>query len=148
VIKTNWGDQLANSPTKSVSTMATSIASVQPGKAQQITLRVLTVLLFVWMLTIGVFKLIGTEPALVDTFTKMNMLGIMPIAGVFEILGGIGLLLPRFRTYAALGLLTMFIGAFAAHWASLTLLPMGPMSLLAAGMALCVIKLDGKVIIG
>ncbi len=114
------------------------------SKAQKITLRVLTVFMLMWMLAIGVTKLIGTQPDLVDTFTKMNMMGIMRLAGVLEILGGIGLMLPRFRTYAALGLLPMFIGAFAAHFASQTMLPMGPMSLFAAALTLCIIKLDGR----
>lgn len=126
----------------------TTVAVNQTGRAQQITLRVLTIFLFVWMLVIGIFKLIGTNPDLLDTFSKMNMMSIMRWAGVFEILGGIGVLLSKFRTYAALGLLSMFIGAFAAHVASQTLLPMGPMSLLAAFMAMCIIKLDGKVKIG
>jgi uncharacterized membrane protein len=126
----------------------TTIAVTQPAKAQQITLKVLTALLFVWMLVIGVFKLIGTDPNLIATFTKMNIMSIMPWAGVFEILGGIGLLLPKLRTYAALGLLSMFVGAFAAHVASQTLIPMGPMSLIAVSMAMCIIKLDGKVKIG
>jgi uncharacterized membrane protein len=127
--------------------METTIQTSQ-SKAQKITLRVLTLTMLAWMLAIGVTKLIGTQPDLVATFTKMNMMGIMKLAGVFEILGGVGLVIPRFRTYAALGLLSMFIGAFAAHFASQTMLPMGPMSLVAAAIALCIIKLDGRVKIG
>ena len=105
--------------------MTTAITLPQ-NKAQKISIRVLSILMFTWMLALGITKLIGTEPHLVDTFTKMNMLSIMKPAGFLEILGGLGLLFPKYRTYAALCLLPMFIGAFAAHFASQTMLPMGP----------------------
>lgn len=89
---------------------STTLKMETTGKAQQVTMKVLVGLMFVWMMMIGVFKLIGTEPALVETFTAMHLLQIMPLIGLFEILGGVGVLLPRFRTYAALGLLFLHFG--------------------------------------
>ncbi len=118
------------------------------NKAQQITLKVLVGLMFTWMLMIGIFKLIGTEPALVETFKAMNYLQIMPLVGLLEILGGVGVLLPRFRTYAALGLLFLHFGGIASHLASGTYFPMTPLSVVAVLMDMCILKLDGKVKIG
>lgn len=37
------------------------------------------------------------------------------LSGVFEILGGIGLLIPRLRTVAAWGLIALFIAVFPAN---------------------------------
>lgn len=111
-------------------------------------LRLTTYLLFVWMLVIGVFKLIGTEPALVQTFRAMHYLSIMPFVGVLEILGGIGLLLPRVRIWAATGLFLLFFGGLASHLASATYLPMAPLSVVAMLMAACIIRFDGRLRIG
>jgi putative oxidoreductase len=114
------------------------------NKVQVITLRIITGLLFVWMMVIGVFKLIGTEPNLVATFSAMHYLNIMPFVGIMEILGGIGVMIPRVRVYAAIGLLFLFFGGLASHLASATYLPMAPLSAVAMLLASCVIKLDGS----
>ena len=113
-------------------------------KAEQVALKALVILLFVWMMAIGIFKLIGKEPALVETFKAMHYLKLMPFIGLLEIAGGIGLLVPRFRIYAAVGLLFIFFGGLASHLASATYFPMVPMSVTALLMVLCVIKLDGR----
>lgn len=96
------------------------------------------------MFAIGIFKLIGTEPALVETFRAMHYLSIMPFIGLLEIAGGIGLLLPRFRMWAALGLWLLFFGGLASHLASATYLPMSPLSVAAMLMATCILYYDGR----
>lgn len=113
-----------------------------------LTLKVLTGLLFIWMLLIGTFKLIGTLPTLVATFQTMHYLPIMPFIGILEIAGGIGLLIPRLRIWAALGLFLLFFGGLASHLASATYLPMVPLSVVAMLMAVCVIHFDGRLHIG
>ena len=124
-------------------------AGVQAGtRARAIALKVLTTVLFVWMLVIGIFKLIGTEPNLVATFSAMHYLEIMPLIGIVEILGGIGILIARYRIYAAVGLLFLFYGGLASHLASATYLPMAPLSVVASVMAMCVIAFDGRMKIG
>ena len=116
--------------------------------ATPLLLKILTGLLFVWMLAIGTFKLIGTQPDLVATFRAMHYLGIMPFVGALEIAGGTGLLIPRLRIWAALGLFLLFFGGLASHLASATYLPMAPLSVVAMLMAACVIRFDGRLRIG
>ncbi len=112
------------------------------------TLKILTGLLFVWMLVIGIFKLIGTEPALVETFRAMHYLDLMPFVGILEIAGGVGLLVPKLRIWAALGLFLLFFGGLASHLASATYLPMAPLSGVAMLMAACIIRFDGRLRVG
>ncbi len=107
-------------------------------------LKILTGLLFVWMLVIGVFKLIGTDPALVATFKAMHYQSIMPVVGLIEIAGGVGLLISRLRIWAAIGLFLLFFAGFVSHLASATYLPMAPLSAIAMLMAACVIRFDGR----
>lgn len=132
------------STNKSLSVMQLQPFASAQYAAPKIILRVLTILLFVWMLVIGVFKLIGTEPALVETFRQMHYLEIMPFVGILEILGGIGLLLARVRHYAALGLLFLFVGGLASHLASATY-SMVPLTATAILMTMCVIRFDNRV---
>ncbi len=42
-------------------------------------------------------------------------LALVYISGVFEILGGLGLFLPRFRRYAVIGLIVLVIAVFPAN---------------------------------
>ena len=124
--------------------METSLHVPTPSRTESLLLKVLTGLLFVWMLAIGVFKLIGTEPALLDTFGKMNLLWALPLVGMAEIAGGIGLLLKKTRVYAAIALIFLIFGGFAGHVVSQTFLPMGPMGAVAILMLACVLKFDGR----
>lgn len=52
--------------------------------------------------------------AIVPPFLPAH-LALVYISGVFEILGGLGLFLPRFRRYAVIGLIVLVIAVFPAN---------------------------------
>ena len=76
---------------------------------------VLQVLLGLAFLAFGVKKFTDL-PATVGMFTSMGLPGALAsvIAGA-EVLGGIGLLIPRFTRLAALGLVLVMVGAVSMH---------------------------------
>jgi len=81
------------------------------GKALSITAWVLQILLAVSIAPGGLLKLIG-DPAMVDLFTDIGAGQWMRyLVGICEILGGIGLLIPRVRALAAVGLFLLLLGA-------------------------------------
>ncbi len=125
-----------------------TLSPYRAATASSPVLKMLTRLLFVWMLVIGIVKLVGTQPALVDTFRAMHYLDLMPFVGILEIAGGVGLLLPKWRIWAASALFLLFFGGLASHLASATYLPMAPLSVVALLMAACIIRFDGRLRVG
>lgn len=77
---------------------------------------VLSIILAVFMVFSGVSHFIRPEP-----FVKIvpgylpEPLALVYVSGFFEILFGIGLLVPKFSTLAAWGLVTLYIAVFPAN---------------------------------
>ncbi len=79
----------------------------------------LQILLGVAMVGAGAAKLAG-EPAMVQLFEDIGSGQWMRyLVGVLEVAGGIGLLIPRVRVWAALGLLLLMIAATVTNLAVL-----------------------------
>jgi len=78
-------------------------------------------LLAVIMVAIGVLHLVRPKPfvRIVPKFLPAP-LALVYISGFFEILGGIGLLVPEARTWAAWGLIALYIAVFPANIYMLT----------------------------
>ncbi|HEY9630316.1 MAG TPA: DoxX family protein [Coleofasciculaceae cyanobacterium] len=77
---------------------------------------ILRVVLAVFMVTAGVLHWVTPEPfvKIVPSFLPAP-LALVYISGVFEILGGVGLLLPWVNQAAAWGLIALFIAVFPAN---------------------------------
>lgn len=87
-----------------------------PGRALNITLWVLQVLLAALFTFGGVNILFGLQPEVVDNFAKMGIgTWFRYLTGVLELAGGIGLLIPRLSGLAALGLAGVMVGAILTH---------------------------------
>jgi len=79
--------------------------------------RPLTLGLFALAFTaIGVLHFVRPEPfvQIVPPFLPWP-LGLVYISGVFEILGGLGLLIPKVRLWAAWGLIALLVAVFPAN---------------------------------
>ena len=76
----------------------------------------LRILLAVLMSTAGIFHFIAPDGfvAIVPDYLPYP-LALVYVSGVFEFLGGIGLLIPRVRRFAAWGLIALFICVFPAN---------------------------------
>lgn len=74
------------------------------------------VLLAVLMVGIGVLHFVSPQPfvKIVPAFLP-NPLALVYISGFFEILGGIGLLIPRVSRAAAWGLIALYIAVFPVN---------------------------------
>ena len=66
----------------------------------------------------------------------------MKLTGGLELLGGIGLLLPKVRKWAALGLVGLMLGAVVSHFRAPETLGMLPMPLLTMVGLVLVLKLN------
>jgi putative oxidoreductase len=74
----------------------------QSGKGKNISLWILQILLAAAMLAAGILKLNG-QPEMVLAFDKIGWgRWFLYVTGVLEVVGGIGLLIPRLVFYAAL----------------------------------------------
>ena len=86
------------------------------GRALDITLWVVQVLLAALFAFAGINKLAGLQQEMLDQFAKF---GVGPwfryLTGALELAGGIGLLIPRLSGLAALGLVGVMVGAVLAH---------------------------------
>lgn len=90
------------------------------GRAVNITLWVVQVLLAVLFVFAGLVKLVGLQEE-VDAFTRIGLgQWFRYLTGTLELVGGIGLLIPRLSGLAALGLVGVMVGAVITH---LTVLP-------------------------
>lgn len=84
--------------------------------AAPIVRAVLTVLLAAVMIAAGVAHFVTPEPfvgIVPDVLPAPRML--VFVSGVFEILGGAGLLIPRTRKLAAWGLIALYVAVFPAN---------------------------------
>ena len=95
-------------------TMTTPVAT--RGRALNITLWVIQVLLAALFAFAGINKLAGLQQEMLDQFAKF---GVGPwfryLTGALELAGAIGLLIPRLSGLAALGLVGVMVGAVLAH---------------------------------
>lgn len=90
------------------------------GRAVNITLWVLQVLLAALFVVAGLVKLAGVQEE-VDAFAEIGLgQWFRYLTGVVELVGAIGLLIPRLCGLAALGLAGVMVGAVIVH---LTVLP-------------------------
>ena len=100
------------------------------NKGKVIALWVLRVLVGLAFLTSGGSKLAGV-PAMVAIFTKIGFgQGFRILTGVLEVIGAIGLFIPRFTFYAALLLAAVMLGAVSFHLTTLGGNPAAPIVLL------------------
>lgn len=81
--------------------------------------RIRTVLLFVMafaMVGVGVLHFVDPDPfvAIMPAWLPAH-LELVYISGAFEILGGLGLLVPRTRRFASWGLIALFVAVFPAN---------------------------------
>lgn len=82
-----------------------------PGRTRTIATWILSGLLALAMLAAGAAKLVGA-PAMVQLFVDIGAgQGLRWVVGALEILGAVGLLVPRVRAWAALGLVLLLLGA-------------------------------------
>ena len=85
------------------------------AKTKSIVIRVLTALLAILFLIFGVSKLMGLE-MMVNNFIRWGYPSwFLYVVGGLEVLGAIGLMLPQFRRYAAMGLIALMLGAIFTH---------------------------------
>ncbi|MGH3942671.1 MAG: DoxX family protein [Pseudonocardiaceae bacterium] len=100
--------------------MSSATPAVATGRAMNITLWVVQVLLAVLFAFAGLVKLAGLQ-AEVDAFTQIGLgQWFRYVTGALELAGAIGLLIPRLCGLAALGLVGVMVGAAIVH---LTVLP-------------------------
>ncbi|HEU0087912.1 MAG TPA: DoxX family protein [Pseudonocardiaceae bacterium] len=104
------------------------------GRAVNITLWVLQVLLAAFFVFVGFIKLVGFQQE-VEAFAVIGLgQWFRYLTGALEVAGAIGLLIPRLSGLAALGLAGVMVGAVITH---LTVLPPAAFALFPA--FLCVV---------
>jgi len=107
-------------------TLVTSEGSASRGRAGNIILWVLQVLLAVFFGFAALSMLTGQQAA-VDQFTQIGFgQWFRYLTGVLELVGAIGLLIPALSGLAALGLIGVMVGAAIIH---LTVLPPATLAL-------------------
>jgi putative oxidoreductase len=104
-----------SSEEKMVDNVAAPQAPASTSRSMNVTLWVLQGILALGFGLSGVLKLSGSPQALV-VFQAMGTAGWMPyVIGVLEILGAIGLLIPRLSGTAASAFVALTIGALVCH---------------------------------
>ena len=93
----------------------------------------------------GLGKLFGFMGTDVDALAEMFLLptGFMKLVGALELAGGVGLLLPRTRKLAALGLVGLMIGAVGTHIRAPATIGMLPLPLLTGAALVVLLRLNG-----
>ena len=87
-----------------------------PGRALNITLWVVQILLAALFAFAGINKLLALQPEVVEGFTRIGLgQWFRYLTGGLELAGAIGLLIPRLAGPAALGLAGVMVGAVFAH---------------------------------
>jgi uncharacterized membrane protein len=115
------------------------------SKAQRITLRVLTGLASLDLAVIGVFKLAGTEPHLLQSFRQMHLVDYLPLIGIIELLLAVGLVVRQTRPFAAASLLLLLSAATAAHLAAGQSFFHAVPALVMFMITFCILHLDGRI---
>ena len=88
----------------------------------------------------GAAKLLG-EPAMVDMFEQIGAgQWLRYLVGGLEVLGGVGLFVPRSRALAALGLLVLLLSATVVNLAVLHASPLISLAFAAAAGAITVLR--------
>jgi putative oxidoreductase len=106
------------------------ISESKPGLLQTIAGWVLSGLLAFIFLMVGGMKLIG-QPAMVREFDQVGLgQWFRYFTGILEVGGGIGVLIPRFSSWAAMLLAVVMCGAIVAHLTVLQSPPTRPAILL------------------
>ena len=101
-----------------------------PGKALTVTLWVLQILGALAFLSAGGPKL-ASAPPMVEAFAKIGVgQWFRYLTGFLEVIGAIGLLVPRYAFYAASLLAVIMVGAVVTHLAILGGSPVAPIVLL------------------
>lgn len=86
------------------------------GRAVNITLWVLQVLLAAFFAFAGINKLFSHQQEMVDNFAKFGLgVGFQYFVGAIELVGAIGLLIPRLSGLAAIWLAGIMVGAALTH---------------------------------
>jgi uncharacterized membrane protein len=107
---TTQGSRDSRTPLRGSPT-APAAGGARPGKAVSIVAWVLQVGLALAIAPGGLLKLIG-DPAMVDLFADIGAGQWMRyLVGICELAGGIGLLVPKVRALAAVGLFLLLVGA-------------------------------------
>jgi putative oxidoreductase len=90
----------------------------------------------------GVLKL-AADPAMVDLFSELGAgQGLRVLVGALEVAGGVGLLIPRLRALAALGLTLLLLGAAVVNVTALGASPLMPLMLATAALAILALRRD------
>ena len=106
-----------------------------PGRALNITLWVVQILLAALYAFAGINKLLTLQPEVAEGFAQIGLgQWFQYFTGALELAGGIGLLIPRLAGPAALGLAAVMVGAIFAH-----LLALPPAALAIVPAVLCVV---------
>ena len=107
---------------------------------------VLQILVAIAFLAAGGAKLSGAQP-MVDVFAKIGMgQWFRFVTGALEVGGAIGLLWPRTSFYAAIVLITVMVGAIAAHLTILGGNPTPPIVLLVLSAAIAYLRRPHRVL--
>src|SRR5262245_65310223 len=115
--------------------MSVSHTSAARGRAVNVALWVVQILLAAAFAFAGVNKLLGLQQEMVDNFEKMGFgLWFRYFVGVIELAGAVGLVIPRTSGVAALWLAGVMVGAVLTH---LFILP--PVALALVPGVLCVV---------
>ncbi len=97
-------------------TSETVSTSSQPGKPRLVIGWVLCVLLAFVFVMVGGMKLLG-KPIMVQEFNQVGLgQWFRYFTGTLEVVGGIGLLIPKFSRWGALLLVLVMVGALIAHF--------------------------------
>jgi putative oxidoreductase len=108
----------------------------RPSTAKSVTTWIAQVVLGLTIAGGGVAKLAG-DAAMVEMFGDIGAgQWLRVFVGVCEVAGGLGLLVPRVRTLAALGLLVLLLGAVFTNVAILDTSPLLPLGLAAVAVAI------------
>lgn len=111
-------------------TTADMVDDTGNGKGKQFVIWVLSILVAAAFFMAGGAKLAGA-PTMVDLFAKIGVGQWFRYAtGTLEVVGAIGLLIPRIGRYAALLLCVVMIGAIVSHLTVLGGNPSAPVMLL------------------
>ena len=87
-----------------------------PGRALNITLWILQILLAALFVFAGSSKLVNVQPPVVEGFARIGLgQWFRYLTGTLEVAGAVGLLIPRLSGLAALVLAGVMFGAIFAH---------------------------------